>query len=210
MKSSKNLKVGVTLLVIALAVGVFAFVVWADGNGTYGEGRGLSVNNGSSRYGMQNKGVSNQGQNQDCEGCVEEGLGNGMGRRIDVPDDDNDGIPNGQDSDYTQHNCDEECDGTCDSEPKGNSWGINSSDSITGLQVHVSGMEMKTMTIADIASLWGIEDAEQLLINIKNEFSLTQEYNTNNTIDDLRREYRFSPYQIMEIAQRIKTAVPVE
>jgi ABC-type transporter Mla subunit MlaD len=29
MKSSRNLKVGVTLLVIALAVGVFALVVWA-------------------------------------------------------------------------------------------------------------------------------------------------------------------------------------
>ncbi|GAG61342.1 unnamed protein product, partial [marine sediment metagenome] len=32
MKSSRNLKVGVTLLAIALAVGVFALVVWADGN----------------------------------------------------------------------------------------------------------------------------------------------------------------------------------
>jgi hypothetical protein len=28
----------------------------------------------------------------------------------------------------------------------------------------------------------------------------------SNTIDDLRGEYRFSPYQIMEIAERIKTA----
>jgi reverse gyrase len=39
------------------------------------------------------------------------------------------------------------------------------------------------------------------------EFNLQQEeYTTDNTIDDLRGEYRFSPYQIMEIAQRIKTA----
>jgi hypothetical protein len=30
MKSSRNLKVGVILLVIALAVGVFALVVWAE------------------------------------------------------------------------------------------------------------------------------------------------------------------------------------
>ena len=36
MKSSINLKVGVTLLVIALAVGVFALIVWADGNGLNG------------------------------------------------------------------------------------------------------------------------------------------------------------------------------
>jgi len=45
-----------------------------------------------------------------------------------------------------------------------------------------------------------------LLEGIKNEFELTQEYNMDSTIDDLRGEYRFSPYQIMEIAQRIKTA----
>jgi hypothetical protein len=31
-------------------------------------------------------------------------------------------------------------------------------------------------------------------------------YTLSNTIDDLRGEYRFSPYQIMEIAERIKTA----
>jgi len=67
---------------------------------------------------------------------------------------------------------------------------------------------MKTMTIADIASLWGI-DAGELLDGIKNEFKLTQMYNIGSTIDDLRGEYRFSPYQIMEIAERIKAA-PVE
>jgi len=69
-------------------------------------------------------------------------------------------------------------------------------------------MEMKTMTIADIATLWGI-DASKLLDGIQNEFKLTQMYNTGSTIDDLRGEYRFSPYQIMEIAERIKAA-PVE
>jgi len=31
-------------------------------------------------------------------------------------------------------------------------------------------------------------------------------YTLSNTIDDLRGEYRFSPYHIMEIAERIKTA----
>ncbi len=64
---------------------------------------------------------------------------------------------------------------------------------------------MKTMTIADIATLWGV-DAGELLEEIKNEFELTQMYNIGSTIDDLRGEYRFSPHQIMEIAQRIKTA----
>jgi len=64
---------------------------------------------------------------------------------------------------------------------------------------------MKTMTIADIAALWGI-DAGELLEGIENEFELTQEYSVDSTINDLRGEYRFSPYQIMEIAQEIKTA----
>ncbi|HDP36376.1 MAG TPA: hypothetical protein ENN27_00685 [Candidatus Atribacteria bacterium] len=206
MKSSRNLKVGITLLVIALAVGVFALVVWADGNGTYGMRGGSKGNIETPRYGMQNKEVSNQMQNQDCEGCEDcvEGQGNGMDRKANAPDDDGDGIPNGQDSDYVSE-CDDECDGTCDSEPKGSGMRMNSSDNVTGLQAHVSGMEMKTMTIADIAALWGI-NAGELLSGIQNEFELSQEYSYNNTIDDLRGEYRFSPYQIMEIAQRIKTA----
>ena len=92
MKSSKNLKVGVTLLVAALAVGVFALVVWADGNGIngMGMGRGLSVNNESPRCGMQDKEFSNQMLNQDCEGCEDyiEGQGNGMERSANAPDDD--------------------------------------------------------------------------------------------------------------------------
>lgn len=194
MKSSRNLKVGVTLLVIALAVGVFALVVWADGNGMYGMRGGSNGNTVTPRYGMQDKDFSNQVK----------GLGNGMGRRANAPDDDSDGIPNGQDSDY-ESTCDEECDGTCDSEPKGSGMGRNSSDNIFGLQTHVSGMEMKTMTIADIANLWGI-DGDSFLAEMTKEFNLQQEYTTDNTIDDLRGEYRFSPYQIMEIAERIKAA----
>ena len=211
MKSSRNLKVGVTLLVIALAVGVFALVVWADGNGMYGT-YGMRGRSGGDfatpRYGMQDKEFSNQMQNQDCEGfedCV--GYpGIGMVNRNNAPDDDGDGIPNGQDDDYKQHDCDEECDGTCDSDPKGSGMRRNSSDNISGLQTHVSGMEMKTMTIADIATLWGI-DVGKLLDGIQNEFELSQQYSVNSTINDLRGEYRFSPYQITEIAERIKAAL---
>jgi len=207
MKSSRNFKVGVTLLVIALAVGVFVLVVWADGNGMYGMREGSSGNIESPRYGMQNKGAFNQGQTQDCEGCEDcvGYLNNEMGNRNNAPDDDGDGIPNGQDADYVHNDCDDECDGTCDSEPKGSGMRRNSSDNISGLQAHVNRMEMKTMTIADIATLWGV-DADELLEGIKNEFELTQMYNIGSTIDDLRGEYKFSPHQIMEIAERIKTA----
>jgi len=196
MKNSRNLKVGVTLLVLALAVGVFALVVWADGNGTDGIGKGSSGIIGAPRYGMQNKEFSNQ----------TEGLGNEMSRKAAAPDHNNDGIPNGQDPNYVSE-CDDECDGTRDSEPKGSGMRMNSSDNLTGLQTHVSGMEMKTMTIAEIAALWGV-DGDKLLEGIKNEFGLTPTYEcdiNSSTIDDLRGEYRFSPYQIMEIAERIKT-----
>jgi hypothetical protein len=194
MKNSRVFKGGIILLSLALIVGMFSAMALADSNGMYGMRGKSSEDIETPRYGMQNKGISKQGQTQDCEGCVGE-QGNGMGRRAEAPDDDVDGIPNGQDPDYVQHNCDEECDGTCDSEPKGNGMRRNSSDNISGLQAHVNGMEMKTMTITDVATLWGI-DPDQLLTNIQNEFKLTQEYNTNNTIDDLRREYRFSPYRL--------------
>ena len=192
MKDSRNLKVGVTLLVIALAAGVFALVVWADGNGMYGMRGRSSVDGVTPRYGMQDKEFSNQ----------VEGLGDGMGRRAAAPDHDGDGIPNGQDDDYVSE-CDDDCDGTCDSEAQGTGMRRNSSDNLTGLQTHVSGMEMKTIAIADIATLWGI-DGHSFLAEMIKEFNLQKEYITDNTIDDLRGEYRFSPYQIMEIAERIK------
>ena len=38
MKSSRNFKVGVILLVIALTVGIFAALALADGNGLKGKG----------------------------------------------------------------------------------------------------------------------------------------------------------------------------
>lgn len=191
MKSTRIFKVGTILLVLVLAVGIFAALALADGNG------------------LKGKGNSNQGQSQNCEDCTgsqNNGINTGMGNSKDAPDEDRDGIPNGQDPDYLLHECDEECDGTCDGVPQGNGWKRNSPDNISGLQVHVSGMEMKTMTIAKIANLWGV-DANQLLEKIKNEFKLTQEFNINNTLDDLRGEYRFSPYQIMEIVEKIKTTL---
>lgn len=171
MKNTSIFKAGTILLVIALAVGIFAALALADGNGLKGKGNGIN---------------------------------SGMGNSKNAPDEDGDGIPNGQDPDYLLHDCDEECDGTCDGVPQGNGLRRNSTDNISGLSVHLSGMQMKTMTIAKIANLWGI-DAGQLLAEIQNDFKLTQEYNVNQTIGDLRGEYRFSPYQIMEIAERIKT-----
>ena len=204
MKNSRIFKEGIILLSLVLIVGMFSAIALADNNGTNGEFKG---NNNTPGYHSQNsRGNLFQEQNQNCEDCagnLNSEMNNGTGNRESAPDDDGDGIPNGQDSDYIQHNCDEECDGTCDSEPKGSGMRRNISSDISGLQAHISEMEMKTMTIADIAALWGI-DANQLLEKIRSEFELTQEYNTKNTINDLRGEYRFSPYQIMELAEKLK------
>ena len=82
-------------------------------------------------------------------------------------------------------NCNGECDGTCD-----------------GNQIKVSGSELKAMTIADVAKLWEI-DASSLLNEIINAFNLKNTYTFENTIDDLRGEYRLSPFQIKEIADRL-------
>ena len=213
MKSSRDLKVGVTLLVIALAVGVFALVVWADGHrmyGMYGMRGGSSGDIETPRYGMQRKEFSNQMHNQDCQGCEDcvGYLGSGMVNRNNAPDDDGDGIPNGQDDDYKQHDCDEECDGTCDSEPKGRGMGRNAykneNDGISEYPVHINGRDLKIMKISEVAQVWGI-DGDGFLAEMTKEFNLQQEYTTDNTIDDLRGEYRFSSYQIMEIVDRINS-----
>jgi len=81
---------------------------------------------------------------------------NEMGSRAEAPDDDVDGIPNGQDLDY-ESVCDEECDGTCGSEPKGSSMRRNASenenDGISEYLVHINGRDLKTMKISDVAQL---------------------------------------------------------
>lgn len=82
--------------------------------------------------------------------------------------------------------CEGECDGTCD-----------------GNQIKISGAELKAMTIADIAKLWGIDDASSLLNEIIDTFNLKNAYTAENTIDELRGEIRFSPFQIKEIADKL-------
>ena len=87
MQSTRIFKGGTILLVIALAAGIFAALALADG------------------IGLKGKGNSNQGQNQNCEDCTgspNNGINTGMGNSKDAPDDDGDGIPNGQDPDYVR------------------------------------------------------------------------------------------------------------
>ena len=196
MKSSRICKGRIILLAVVLIIGIFSTMVLADSNG------------------LKGKGTPNQLKNQnyeDCTECLNNGgnneTSNSMGNKGDAPDDDGDGVPNGQDNDYILHNCDDDCDGTCVSEPKGSglrrNFSGNNPESISEYRVNISGRELRTISVAKLAQFWGV-DANKLLEEIKNEFKLTQEYNIDNTIDDLRGEYKFSPYQIKELAEKLK------
>ena len=204
MKSSRNLKFGVILLVIALTIGIVAVIAFADSNAvTKGFGSGNQVTD----FGLQNKSNYNQKQVQNCGECGDECLSYGAGNQSTAPDEDGDGIPNGQDEDYILYNCDEECDGTCNNVTNGNGLRKNSleSEDNSGLEysVHVSGMELKVMKISDVAKLWGL-DGNVLLNEIVKEFNLKQNDSIENTVNDLRGEHRFSPFQIKDIAQKLK------
>ncbi len=69
--------------------------------------------------------------------------------------------------------------------------------------VEISGSDMKQLTIQEIADLWDI-NPDTLLESIISQFDLRDKYTTQNTLDELREEYKFSPAQIKEIADEIK------
>ena len=85
-------------------------------------------------------------------------------------------------------NCNGECTGECDGNP-----------------VQVSGAELRTMKISDIAKLWEI-NATTLLNEIVNTLNLKNTYTIENTVNDLRGEIRFSPFQIKDIADKLKAS----
>jgi hypothetical protein len=89
-------------------------------------------------------------------------------------------------------NCAGGCTGECTGECDGN-------------QVQVSGAELRTMKISDLAKLWEI-DAATLLNKIVTTFNLKQTYTIDSTLNDLRGEYRFSPFQIKDIANNLKVS----
>jgi hypothetical protein len=69
--------------------------------------------------------------------------------------------------------------------------------------VEIEGSEIKKLTIQEVAELWEIE-AECLLNHTIAEFDLKNEYTKLSTVEDLRAEYKFSPAQIKDIAEKIK------
>lgn len=95
-----------------------------------------------------------------------------------------------------EEECNENCVGNCNGECTGE---------CNGNPVQVSGAELRTMKISDIAKLWEI-DATTLLNEIVNTLNLKNTYTFENTVNDLRGEIRFSPFQIKDIADKLKAS----
>ncbi|MCK5477092.1 MAG: hypothetical protein KAI55_04185, partial [Candidatus Aenigmarchaeota archaeon] len=69
--------------------------------------------------------------------------------------------------------------------------------------VEIEGSEMKQLTVQQVADLWEI-DSQKLLDRIIKEFGLKGNYTTENVLDEIREEYKFSPALIKDIAEEIK------
>ena len=87
-----------------------------------------------------------------------------------------------------------DCDGDCDGE-----------DHEGKQPVKISGSELRTMKIVDIANLWEI-DASSLLNDLVTNLNLKQNYTVDSTIDVLRLEHRFAPSQVKIIADNLKVS----
>ena len=75
--------------------------------------------------------------------------------------------------------------------------------------VEISGSELKTFTIKEIADLWDI-NADTLLEEIIKEFGLKEAYSSENVLDDLRNENIFTPSEVKVIAENIKNGTILE
>ena len=87
-----------------------------------------------------------------------------------------------------------DCDGDCDDEEHEGK-----------RPVKISGAELRTMRIVDVAALWEI-DAGSLLNDLVTNLNLKHNYTVENTIDMLRLENRFSPSQVKIIADNLKVS----
>ena len=70
--------------------------------------------------------------------------------------------------------------------------------------VEIEGKKMKTLTVREVADLWKI-NPETLLVKIIDEFNFKGNYTTDTVLEKMRKEYKFSPSIIKDIAEEIKT-----
>ncbi len=73
--------------------------------------------------------------------------------------------------------------------------------------VEIRGRDMKSMTVREIAVLWGI-DPKKLLDATVQRFGLLGDHSTESTLDDLRAERRFPPADVKTIADGIAWEAP--
>ncbi len=69
--------------------------------------------------------------------------------------------------------------------------------------VEIEGRDMKLLSVQEIADLWGIS-SDVLLKRIISEFGLKGNYTVSTILEDMRKEYKFSPAIIKDIAEDIK------
>ncbi len=81
---------------------------------------------------------------------------------------------------------------------------ILATDESHDYSVEISGQELKTMTIKEVATLWEI-DPDILLQQILSNFGLHNDYSINSTIEEMRAEIPFSPTEIKTIAENNKS-----
>ena len=79
----------------------------------------------------------------------------------------------------------------------------HSDDELHDYSVEIEGIEMKLLTVQQVAELWEI-DAQVLLNKIIEEFNFKSEYAIGTTLDEMRLEYKFSPAMIKDMAEEIK------
>jgi hypothetical protein len=78
-------------------------------------------------------------------------------------------------------------------------------DELHDYSVEIEGKVMKTMTISEIAEIWGI-DAQELLAAVIKEYDMTGDYTVDTVLDDMRLEYPFSPAAVKMLAEEIKNS----
>ena len=226
MKIKKSITSAFIFLLVILVAGLTISNVMAqeNGNGSLENGQNGVKGNGNNQQGVmqqQNNFQNNElnGCSGACEDCTETNTGKNA-----IPQQKNLNIKNQDNQSKTG------CTGDCDSCTLGNPdegqaqkkvqlqncemiqtqeefnklGNENLSVADCEFSYEISGQELKSMTIAQIAEKWEIKP-ESLLAEIIDAFGLSGSYKTDSLLDDLRQEYRFRPAQIKVIAESVKS-----
>ena len=76
-------------------------------------------------------------------------------------------------------------------------------DDLHDHSVEIEGRDMKYLSVQDVADLWEI-NSNDLLNDIVLEFNLKENYTVDDSLDDIRNEYSFSPAIIKDLSENLK------